>query len=38
MIPAGPPERFDDDACDELDVITGRDPMVVDTSGLVNGP
>ncbi len=30
--------RFDDDVMHELDVITGRDLQVVDTSGLVNGP
>ena len=30
--------RFDDDVLHELDVITGRDLEVVDTSGLVNGP
>ena len=30
--------RFDDDLLHELDVITGRDLEVVDTSGLVNGP
>lgn len=30
--------RFDDDVMHELDVITGRDMEVVDTSGLVNGP
>lgn len=30
--------RFDDDVMHELDVITGRDLEVVDTSGLVNGP
>ena len=29
--------RFDDDVMHELDVITGRDLQVVDTSGLVNG-
>lgn len=29
---------FDDDVMHELDVITGRDLEVVDTSGLVNGP
>jgi hypothetical protein len=29
--------RFDDDVLHELDVITGRDLEVVDTSGLVNG-
>jgi hypothetical protein len=29
--------RFDDDVL-HLDVITGRDLEVVDTSGLVNGP
>jgi hypothetical protein len=29
--------RFDDDVMHELDVITGRDLEVVDTSGLVNG-
>ena len=30
--------RFDDDILHELDVITGRDLEVVDTTGLVNGP
>ena len=30
--------RFDDDVLHELDVITGSDLEVVDTSGLVNGP
>jgi hypothetical protein len=30
--------RFDDDVLHELDVITGRDLQVVDTTGLVNGP
>ncbi|MBI3748335.1 MAG: hypothetical protein HY262_05765 [Chloroflexi bacterium] len=30
--------RFDDDVLHELDVVTGRDLEVVDTSGLVNGP
>ena len=30
--------RFDDDVLHELDVITGRDLEVVDTSGLVNVP
>ena len=30
--------RFDDDVLHELDVITGRDLEVVDTSDLVNGP
>jgi hypothetical protein len=30
--------HFDDDVMHELDVITGRDLEVVDTSGLVNGP
>jgi hypothetical protein len=30
--------RFDDDVMHELDVITGRDLEVVNTSGLVNGP
>jgi hypothetical protein len=30
--------RFDDDVLHELDVITGRDLEVVDTTGLVNGP
>ena len=30
--------RFDDDVLHELDVITGRNLEVVDTSGLVNGP
>jgi hypothetical protein len=34
---AGDP-RFNDDVLHELDVITGRDLEVVDTSGLVNGP
>jgi hypothetical protein len=29
--------RFDDDVLHELDVITGRDLEVVDTTGLVNG-
>jgi hypothetical protein len=29
---------FDDDVLHELDVITGRDLEVVDTSGLVSGP
>jgi hypothetical protein len=29
--------RFDDDILHELDVITGRDLEVVDTTGLVNG-
>ena len=29
---------FDDDVMHELDVITGRDLEVVDTTGLVNGP
>jgi hypothetical protein len=29
--------RFDDDVMHELDVITGRDLQVVDTTGLVNG-
>ena len=29
---------FDDDVLYELDVITGRDLEVVDTTGLVNGP
>jgi hypothetical protein len=28
----------DDDVLHELDVITGRDLEVVDTTGLVNGP
>jgi hypothetical protein len=30
--------HFDDDVMHELDVITGRDLEVVDTTGLVNGP
>ena len=30
--------RFDDDVLHELDVITGKNLEVVDTSGLVNGP
>jgi hypothetical protein len=30
--------RFDDDVLHELDVITGSDLQVVDTTGLVNGP
>jgi hypothetical protein len=30
--------RFDDAVLHELDVVTGRDLQVVDTSGLVNGP
>ena len=30
--------RFDDDVMHELDVITGHDLEVVDTTGLVNGP
>jgi hypothetical protein len=30
--------RFDDDVMHQLDVITGHDLEVVDTSGLVNGP
>ncbi len=30
--------QFDDDVLHELDVITGRDLEVVDTTGLVNGP
>jgi hypothetical protein len=30
--------RFNDDVLHELDVITGRDLEVVDTTGLVNGP
>ena len=30
--------RFDDDVLHELDVITGRDLEVVDTTGLVNTP
>ena len=30
--------RFDDDVMHELDVITGRDLEVVNTTGLVNGP
>ncbi len=30
--------HFDDDVMHELDVITGHDLEVVDTSGLVNGP
>jgi hypothetical protein len=30
--------RFNDDVLHELDVVTGRDLEVVDTSGLVNGP
>jgi hypothetical protein len=30
--------NFDDDVMHELDVITGRDLEVVDTTGLVNGP
>jgi Bacterial TSP3 repeat len=30
--------QFDDDVMHELDVITGHDLQVVDTSGLVNGP
>src|SRR4029079_8731647 len=30
--------RFDDDVLHELDVFTGSDLQVVDTSGLVNGP
>ena len=30
--------HFDDDVLHELDVITGRDLEVVDTTGLVNGP
>jgi hypothetical protein len=30
--------RFNDDVMHQLDVITGRDLEVVDTSGLVNGP
>jgi hypothetical protein len=29
--------RFDDDILHELDVITGRDLEVVDTTGLMNG-
>jgi hypothetical protein len=29
---------FDDDVLHELDVITGRDLEVVDTTGLINGP
>ena len=29
--------RFDDDVLHELDLITGRDLEVVDTTGLVNG-
>ncbi len=29
---------FDDDVLHELDIVTGRDLEVVDTSGLVNGP
>jgi hypothetical protein len=29
---------FDDDIMHELDVITGHDLEVVDTTGLVNGP
>ncbi len=30
--------HFDDDVMHELDVVTGRDLEVVDTTGLVNGP
>ena len=30
--------RIDDDVMHELDVITGRNLEVVDTTGLVNGP
>ncbi len=30
--------NIDDDVMHELDVITGHDLEVVDTSGLVNGP
>src|SRR4029079_5042812 len=30
--------HFDDDVMHELDVITGRDLEVVDTTALVNGP
>jgi len=30
--------QFDDDVMHQLDVITGRDLDVVDTTGLVNGP
>jgi Bacterial TSP3 repeat len=30
--------QFDDDVMHELDVITGRDLQVVDTTGLVDGP
>lgn len=30
--------RFDDDVLHELDVITGRNLEVVNTTGLVNGP
>ena len=30
--------HFDDDVMHELDVITGHDLQVVDTTGLVNGP
>ena len=30
--------NFDDDVMHELDVVTGRDLEVVDTTGLVNGP
>ena len=30
--------RFDDDVLHELDVITGRNLEVLDTTGLVNGP
>jgi len=29
--------RFDDDVLHELDVVTGRDLEVVDTTGFVNG-
>jgi hypothetical protein len=29
---------FDDDVMHQLDVITGHDLEVVDTTGLVNGP
>jgi hypothetical protein len=30
--------RFDDDVMHELDVVTGHDLEVVDTTALVNGP
>ena len=34
----GVPDASEDPVMHELDVITGRDLQVVDTTGLVNGP